>query len=522
MEATTPTTNDDGPQSGADAATLDANAQIRRLQAQLDLALAKIHSLAKLLEDANRIIDQLRAEIERLKNGDKPKIDYSMGGEQKRQEAANPHKKKHKKSNSNKKPGRLRTEEKIAKAVGPRIPVYPKGVPEADCTLSHTRPILRPFENGFAYVAYDVYRGPNNQYGKIQGTVGKSEIGIEIAVQITFLVHGIGLSLDKTGQLIEFFQKHKFGKSQIEAILKTLATEWESEFNKLCALLANSVVVHADETSWSLKSVWAFLSEQSRIVLFGVNKNAETLALLLDREKFQGLLVSDDAAVYAGFSKSQKCWAHLLRKSFRIAIEQPCEKFDQFKDKLTDIYREACRIRNDGRLGDEGRAQQVAQLKETLEILIAGEGGETPLAKGPKDDYRKLCNELKRLLDADELFQFVLADFVKPMVGEEKPVSGTNNEAEQAMRNPAMARKTGCTNKTLNGARWKTVLTSILESIRLYVEQFTLEAVLNEIGRWTKTGESCFGQRLKKIEKTESKASILDQLYTGAEPAASG
>jgi hypothetical protein len=75
-------------------------------------------------------------------------------------------------------------------------------------------------------------------------------------------------------------------------------------------LLANSAVVHADETSWSINSVWAFLSEKARLLFFGVHKDAVTLEVILDPQSFQGIVVSDDAAVYANFSQSQKCWAH--------------------------------------------------------------------------------------------------------------------------------------------------------------------------------------------------------------------
>jgi hypothetical protein len=49
-----------------------------------------------------------------------------------------------------------------------------------------------------------------------------------------------------------------------------LARDWEREFDALCTLLAHSLVVHADETRWSLNSVWAFLSEKARVLLFGV------------------------------------------------------------------------------------------------------------------------------------------------------------------------------------------------------------------------------------------------------------
>ena len=35
------------------------------------------------------------------------------------------------------------------------------------------------------------------------------------------------------------------------------------------------------------------------------------------------MIVSDDAAVYRGFSKAQKCWAHLLRKAIRLTLLEP-------------------------------------------------------------------------------------------------------------------------------------------------------------------------------------------------------
>ena len=85
----------------------------------------------------------------------------------------------------------------------------------------------------------------------------------------------------------------------------------------MCTLLANSAVVHADETGWSINSVWAFLSEQVRIILFGVHKDSATLAMLLPKDQFGGVLVSDNAAVYRGFTLAQKCWARrgrLIRK----------------------------------------------------------------------------------------------------------------------------------------------------------------------------------------------------------------
>src|SRR5204863_8004269 len=111
---------------------------------------------------------------------------------------------------------------------------------------------------------------------------------------------------DNVCLLINFFQNPKLGKSQADALLHQLARHWHKEFDVLCTLLANSLVVHPDETSWSLNSVWAFLSEKARLLLFGVHKDADTLRSLLDPATFAGIVISDDAAVYGHFTQAQK------------------------------------------------------------------------------------------------------------------------------------------------------------------------------------------------------------------------
>ena len=138
----------------------------------------------------------------------------------------------------------------------------------------------------------------------------------------------------------------------------------------LCTLLANSLVVHADETSWSINSVWAFLSENARVLFFGVHKDAETLAKILDPAKFAGLAISDDAAVYADFTQSQKCWAHLLRKAIKLTLQRPDnQEYRDFADGLLDVYRRACKVRRDGRLSDAGRQRMVEELDDAVLAL---------------------------------------------------------------------------------------------------------------------------------------------------------
>ena len=100
------------------------------------------------------------------------KIDqpYSMRSEEKRRQARDK-KNKHKLSRNGRR-GRLCTADKL-KLAERTEKCFPQGVAEGECRLSHTRPVWR-LENGRALlVAYEIHRGPKNQYGKIPGVLGR-------------------------------------------------------------------------------------------------------------------------------------------------------------------------------------------------------------------------------------------------------------------------------------------------------------------------------------------------------------
>ena len=476
-------------------------------------------ALIDLLADLCRKLEAAHKRIEELERerGGRPtaKLDepFSTRAEEKRQEARGKKKRQRKPKGRR---GRGSTDDKIRQAERTE-PVFPEGVPPDACDLSHVRPVWR-LENGRAVlVAYQVYRGPGNRYGQIPGVLGRSEYGLEIVTEIAYLVYIVGLSFDKVCLLLNFFQNLRLSKSQANALLYRLVRDWEHEFDLLCTLLANSLVVHADETSWSLNSVWAFLSEKARVLLFGVHKDAATLKKVLDPASFAGLVISDDAAVYANFTESQKCWAHLLRKAIKLTLQDPNNtEYRDFTDRLLEIYREACRIQRDKRLSDEGRARKVLVLNdEILELCVGMWLEDLPPILGLENDYRLLVNELMRLMLGKELFTFVTARPTTQPNGTTKPVDGTNNEAERTLRGAAQARVTGRTNKTVNGTRRQTILTSVLESLRLYLPTFTLSSVLEELKRWWATGQSCFEKLVEKLKLTPPQHPVAHQLLPG-------
>jgi transposase len=479
------------------------------LQQKLQAALKDLDASTKDLDAAHKRIAELEKQLGGTTTAkvDKP---FSLRAEEKRQEKG---KEKKRKLSRTGRRGRLTSADKL-KLAERTEKVFPEGISPQDCHLSHTRPVWR-LENGRAIlIAYEIYRGPKNQYGKIAGVLGRSEFGLEIVVQIAYLVYVIGLSFDKVCLLLQFLQNLRLGKTQADGLLRQLSRHWQHEFDGLCTLLANSLVVHTDETSWSLNSVWAFLSEKARVLFFGVPKDADTLKHILDPQTFVGLLISDDAANYANFTLAQKCWAHLLRKAIKLTLQEPDnQEYRQFTDRLLAIYRSACRVPRDGRLSDAGRARKVPGLDdEVLDLCTSFLWTDTSPPPGPAHDFYLLIHEVLRLMLAKQLFTFVTTPPAVQPNGVSQPVSGTNNEAERALRGPAGARDTGRTNKTMVGARRQTIIVSVLESLRLYLATFTLASVIAEIQRWWQAGQSCFSKLLKKLKLQPPSQTILDIL----------
>jgi transposase len=439
------------------------------------------------------------AELEELIKGKNPtaRVDdpYSIKAEELRKRKAKlakqTAKRKGSKNGSKKiRRGRVTTADKVALAARTEL-VYPVGETADNCQLSHTRVAWRLESGRAVLVAYEIYRC-GNKYGKPAGILGRSEFGIEIFIALAYQVYCLGLSIDKACKVLSFFEQLKIRKSQADALLNQLSRAWENEFDCLCTLLANSAVVHCDETSWSINSVWAFLNEKLTVLFYGVHKDGDTLAQILNKETFAGVLVSDDAAVYQDFDQSQKCWAHLIRKAIKLTLQDPQNReYRKLADGLLDVYRQAKRIKADKRLLDSTRCARVGELDDQLLDLCAARWiDEDTSGTEVENDYRRLCNEVMRLMLDKELFVFV----TKP------EVDGTNNAAERQLRDDAMARKTGRTSKTPNGAKRRSIISSVLQSIGKNIGTFTLSAVIGEVQRWLEIGESSFAAQVQKLK----------------------
>ena len=172
--------------------------------------IAVIVTLQQQLEAAKQRI----AELEKKAGGPTPsvtaKVDtpFSLREEEKRQKKRG---KNQRKLSKKARRGRVTSADKLQSAERTE-PCYPPGLSQDDCQLSHTRPVWRLEKGRAVLVAYAIYRGPKNQYGKIPGVLGRSEFGMEIVVQIAYLIYVMGLSFDKVCLTLQFLQNLKLNR----------------------------------------------------------------------------------------------------------------------------------------------------------------------------------------------------------------------------------------------------------------------------------------------------------------------
>jgi transposase len=483
----------DGPNLVLDLGQIRSNARSGKLSVEqlLDIFEMLQQTIRRLEADKRRLTQRL-AQYEpeatpAVANPSTPNASYSVDAENQRRGG----RRRRKKS-----PGRTPTELKFAEAENIEN-IYPDGVRHADCQLVRERAVWRLIDGKAVRFGYRIFAGPDGKEPRIPGVTPRCEYGIEILVVLAFLVYLIGISLDKACEVLGFFCQLPLSKSQADALLRQLANHWEDEYDTLCALIAHAAIVYMDETGWKVGndkcSLWAFASKLHRVFLFGCHKDDATLDAMLPPDVFDGIGVSDNAAVYCNrFTQAQKCWAHLLRKAIKLAMMYPGEaKYQRFLDGLLEIYRDGKRSAADGRLGEAGRKHRVAELEGRLCELLLPHPLETTAEMAPHErDFTNLVNELGRLVMAEELFTFVL----------EPAVEATNNLSERNLRSPAQDRKAGRTNKTAKGAHRRSVIVSVLQSLRANLAKFNLKAVLEETGRWMKAGLSLFAEQWQALQ----------------------
>ena len=459
----------------------------------------KLKQQAETIERQAERIKQLEAEIDGLKKllagkaeakaAKKPRFNenYSLG--------KNAHKKKRRKKST----GRRRNDAKRA-MVEHEYDIYWKTTDHDRCVFHREQFAWRIVNGKAVYVAYNIYDLPDSKELPLPTGLrnSRSEFGIEIILTLAFLHYWIGVSLGNAREIMRFFTGLELSKSQADSLLSQLAADWDEQYDTIAELIALSMIVYIDETGWKVGKrscyTWAFSTAMHVLFRCGVGRGkTEAEAVLGD--SFPGIGVTDDYAAYTSlFSKHQLCWAHLIRKAIKLALQHPADKqYAAFLDELCEIYRQAVRFRKDRRLS-VGREAKTHKLQENIRSLCTRHG-ETIVKDKTPDPEATFIRLQKELVDnLDCLFVFVEHPQVEP----------TNNRSERNVRREAEVRKGGRTSKSDSGANRRGVIMTVLASLRTRFPKFTLSQFLSEVERWLAKGRSTFEMELAELQRANA------------------
>jgi hypothetical protein len=277
-------------------------------------------------------------------------------------------------------------------------------------------------------------------------------IGPHAKAMATFLHFEIGLSCRKVRRVCEGLLDFSFSPAAVLGFDARAAAAAEPLADDIASKLQFSIVVYADETSWSIDGesahVWFHGNEDlAHYHIDSSRAGAVSRAILGD--DFDGVLTTDCYAAYERHAAGakQKCLAHLRRtaKDWRALV--PGESSSSFFTAVIAWVARACAL---ARQRPESGVWSTKHKREITWLRAE----QLRLETMPVDHElaTQLQNRLKK--HHDEWLVFL----------DHAGVSPTNNLAERALRPLVILRKLTYGNRSSAGAKRVSVLSTVIET----------------------------------------------------------
>jgi len=158
------------------------------------------------------------------------------------------------------------------------------------------------------------------------------------------LKNGFAGSCEKVAEHIKDTTGEIFSTQSINDCVHRTGEELEPEYLSLGTELRESKVVGGDTSSWRVNGInwvlWLFCTINMVYIHIDKSKGRKILMKILGSE-FDGVFVSDCAPEFQKFAKFfQKCFAHLLRTTYTLAIENPKKDIVLLHQWLTSLFNE--------------------------------------------------------------------------------------------------------------------------------------------------------------------------------------
>ena len=253
------------------------------------------------------------------------------------------------------------------------------------------------------------------------------------------------------GNLIKIF--HRVG-----GIFSSMMDELKRDYRQ-----AN--VKHADETGWRTDGDngygWLFSNRYTSIFDFRDSRASKVVVDILGKKKLPGVLVVDR---YAAYNKApcylQYCYSHLLREVEDLAKEfQEEREVIDFVNCVAPLLSKAMGLRNK-KISDKIYYKEAGNLEKKIKETM-NSPGKHPGVQKIQDIFRE---KEKRLYH-----------WVK-----DRDVPPDNNFAERELRPTVIARKVSHGSQSKAGAKTRSIMMSVLHTVKKRLKTGTVEDWLTE------------------------------------------
>lgn len=298
-------------------------------------------------------------------------------------------------------------------------------------------------------------------------------VGLRLVVFTAWLHYLVGVSVNNIVAMVSVFADFKITAGGLTLAWRNLARYLESAYDDIGDNIAQSAVLHADETGWRLSGLthwlWCFATKTHCYYIITRGRGSPVVKQVLGIF-FKGILICDFWGAYNKISAlaHQRCFFHLFTELVKVDKYNRSSDWQAFRKKLSRLLKDAVRLSENRMKVPERFEDRKTRLYRRLEDLIQ--------IGSADNDVCRLIKRLKR--HQDQLFTFL----------EYPDVSPYNNHAEQQMRKAVLCRRVSQQNRSEQGAKTQAILMSLFRTAELQG--------LNPL-------ESVFSSAQRTIEKSE-------------------
>jgi transposase len=313
------------------------------------------------------------------------------------------------------------------------------------------------------YRQFDVHAGVCDHCGRsVEGRhslqtssargAAASQLGAGVHAALAIMNKQLGLSHGKCVKLLStLFDGLTIARGTSARSMARTARRCEPAYEQLRKDIRQSSQIVPDETGWRVggRPAWlhAFASEQQTVYVVDPTRSGRPAEQLLGSD-WSGTLVHDGWSVYDNFTCAahQQCLAHLQRRCERL-LETASSVAAKFPRSVLDLIERAYDLRRawrGHRISGDSLADAGLGLAVELERIAGGRFTNEP--------NRRLSGHLLR--HTINWFWFLI----------DPGIDATNYRGEQAIRPAVVNRKVWGGNRTWLGARWQSILMSVIRT----------------------------------------------------------